>query len=238
MAGRLLELKELRFAWPGSAQDCLDIAALEVEAGEAVFLHGPSGCGKSTLLSLLAGVLLPRAGRVALDGVHWADLRPSARDRHRVDHVGYIFQQFNLLPYLSALDNVLLPCRFSARRRAAAARLAGSPQAEAQRWLAGMGLDAAAWTRPAHTLSVGQQQRVAAARALVGQPDLVIADEPTSALDEDRRDAFLDLLLSACAAAGSALVFVSHDRRSAQRFARQVSLPAINRAARGAGEQA
>jgi len=238
VAHSLLELEDLRFAWPGCAQDCLHIDMLRVEAGETVFLHGPSGCGKSTLLSLLAGVLLPQSGRVALGGVHWGDLRAGARDRHRVDQVGYIFQQFNLLPYLSALDNVLLPCRFSTRRREAAARAAGSPQAAAQRWLAGMGLDAAVWRRPAHTLSVGQQQRVAAARALIGQPGLVIADEPTSALDEDRRDVFLDLLLAACAEAGSALVFVSHDRRSAPRFARQIALPAINRAAQGAGEHA
>ena len=169
----------------------------------------------------------------------WASLparaaQPAARDRHRVDHVGYIFQQFNLLPYLTALDNVLLPCRFSARRSAAAQRNSRSLRAEGQHWLAGMGLDASVWDRPAHTLSVGQQQRVAAARALVGQPDLVIADEPTSALDEDRRDIFLDLLLSACAEARSALVLVSHDRRIARRFGREVSLPQINRAASAA----
>ncbi|MBU1360038.1 MAG: ATP-binding cassette domain-containing protein [Gammaproteobacteria bacterium] len=232
MTGSLLELTDLRFAWPGNAKDCLDIAELQVAPGETLFLHGPSGCGKSTLLSLLAGVLLPRAGRVALLGTDWTSLRSAARDRHRVDHVGYIFQQFNLLPYLSALDNVLLPCRFSARRRDAAVLHAGSERAAAEHWLTGMGLDASVWRRQAQTLSVGQQQRVAAARALVGQPDLVIADEPTSALDEDRRQAFLDLLLSACATGGTALVFVSHDRRNADRFGRQVSLPAINRAAR------
>ncbi|MFT3778393.1 MAG: ABC transporter ATP-binding protein [Ottowia sp.] len=231
MADRLLALQDLRFAWPGNAEMCLDIADFGVERGEAVFLHGPSGCGKSTLLSLMAGVLLPQAGRAALLGTPWADLRPAARDRQRVDHVGYIFQQFNLLPYLTALDNVLLPCHFSARRRDAALRQAGTLRTAAEHWLAGMGLDASVWRRAAHTLSVGQQQRVAAARALIGQPELVIADEPTSALDEDRREAFLDLLLSACATAGSALVLVSHDRRIAGRFARQVALPAINRAA-------
>lgn len=231
MAAPLLEVEDLRFAWPGGAQDCLNIAQFRVKAGETVFLHGPSGCGKSTLLSLLAGVLLPQQGSVSLIGIPWAGLRPAARDHHRVDHVGYIFQQFNLLSYLSALDNVLLPCRFSARRRDAAAHEGGSLRAAAERWLEGMGLDASVWQRPAHTLSVGQQQRVAAARALIGQPGLVIADEPTSALDEDRREAFLDLLLAACAASGSALVLVSHDRRIAERFGRQVSLPAINHAA-------
>lgn len=228
----VLELKDLRFAWP-RGEVILDIPVFEVHAGEAVFLHGPSGCGKSTLLSLMAGVLLPQAGRVAMQGTHWGDLRQVARDRFRVDHVGYIFQQFNLLPYLSVLDNVLVPCRFSMRRRAAAVERAGSARAEAEAWLDGMGLERALWLRAARDLSVGQQQRVAAARALVGQPALVIADEPTSALDEDRRNAFLDLLLAACADARSALVFVSHDRRIASRFPREVLLPSINRAGRG-----
>jgi putative ABC transport system ATP-binding protein len=228
----VLALENLRFTWPRHEKACLDIAQFSVGKGEAVFLHGPSGCGKSTLLSLLAGVLLPQAGRIALLGTDWSALRQTARDRYRVDHVGYIFQQFNLLPYLSALDNVLLPCRFSAKRDAAASRGAGSARAAAQAWLEAMGLERALWQRDAHQLSVGQQQRVAAARALIGQPALIIADEPTSALDEDRRDAFLDLLLSACASARSALVLVSHDRRIAQRFGRQVLLPSINRAAR------
>jgi putative ABC transport system ATP-binding protein len=228
----VLAAEALRFAWPGAGEPCLDIERLEVAAGEAVFLHGPSGCGKSTLLSLAAGVLLPQAGRVALLGTDWSTLSGAARDRFRVDHVGYIFQQFNLLPYLSVLDNVLLPCRFSTRRRTQAAREDASAQTQAERLLAQMGLDAALWRRDAVQLSVGQQQRVAAARALIGHPELVIADEPTSALDEDRREAFLGTLLAACEANRSALVFVSHDRRIAERFGRHVWLPEINRVAR------
>lgn len=223
----LLALEHLRFTWPGATRPCLDIAHLELHAGQTLFLHGPSGCGKSTLLSLMAGVLLPGQGRVLLRGQDWAHLHPAQRDRHRADHLGYIFQQFNLLPYLSALDNVMLPCHFSARRRAAALRHAASVAAAAQHWLAGMGLNANDWTQPAARLSVGQQQRVAAARAMIGQPDLVIADEPTSALDEDRRDAFLDLLLPACRDTGAALVLVSHDRRMATRFDRCVALPTL-----------
>jgi len=226
----VLHLQQLRFAWARHAAPCLDIADLRVYAGEALFLHGPSGCGKSTLLSLMAGVVLAQSGRVALLGRDWRDLRGAARDGWRADHVGYIFQQFNLLPYLSALDNVLLPLRFSKQRRAAARRGGTSEQAAARHWLLGMGLAEDVCQRPAQHLSVGQQQRVAAARALIGQPDVVIADEPTSALDEARRTQFLDLLLAACAAAGSALVFVSHDARSAARFARHVALPDINRA--------
>ena len=226
----VLSAEALRFAWPGVKAPCIDIEAFRITAGESVFLHGPSGCGKSTLLSLLAGVLVADEGRVTLLGHDWSQLSGAARDRSRVAHVGYIFQQFNLLPYLSVLDNVLLPCRFSARRETQAAR-SGSARDEAEHLLAQMGLDRHLWKRQALQLSVGQQQRVAAARALIGQPEVVIADEPTSALDEDRREAFLDVLLTACAVHHSALVFVSHDQRIAQRFARHVLLPEINRAA-------
>jgi putative ABC transport system ATP-binding protein len=226
----MIEIEDLRFAWPSAAADCLAIAALHVAAGESVFLHGPSGGGKSTLLGLLAGVLVPAHGRVRLLGADWAAMSGARRDAHRADHVGYIFQQFNLLPYLSAIDNVLLPCRFSRARRARAAREAGSPRAAAESLLERVGLPSAAWSRPASMLSVGQQQRVAAARALVGHPEVVIADEPTSALDAPLRDAFMDLLLGQCRAAGSTLVFVSHDERLAGRFDRVIALAAINAA--------
>jgi putative ABC transport system ATP-binding protein len=219
-----LQIGDLRYRWPGAAADVLQIDALSVDAGERVFLRGPSGCGKSTLLSLMAGVLLPDAGTVALLGQPWSGLSSARRDRRRADHLGYIFQQFNLLPYLSVLDNVRLPGRFS-RRRAERTR-AG----DAERLLERSGLAEALWSRPAQALSVGQQQRVAAVRALIGGPELVVADEPTSALDEDLRESFMDLLLESCAEAGSALVFVSHDSRLAARFDRQLDLPALNHA--------
>ena len=228
----VLSAESLRFAWPGARTPCIDIERLDISAGEAVFLHGPSGCGKSTLLSLLAGVLIADAGQVRLLGHDWAALSGAARDRARVAHVGYIFQQFNLLPYLSVLDNVLLPCRFSGRRMAQATQ-DGSAPAQARELLARMGLDSSLWQRQAMQLSVGQQQRVAAARALIGHPEVVIADEPTSALDEDRREAFLDVLLAACAVHRSALVVADEDQRIAARFSRHVLLPEINRAASG-----
>jgi putative ABC transport system ATP-binding protein len=231
MTDAILELDHLRFAWPRSSELCLEIEELRVVAGETVFLYGPSGCGKSTLLSLMAGVLLPQDGSILLGGKNWADMRASRRDRYRVEKVGYIFQQFNLLPYLSVLDNVMAPCRFSFSRRSSAVKQSGSVRRDAELWLDGMGLETRHWSTPACNLSVGQQQRVAAARALIGNPALVIADEPTSALDENRRNDFLDLLLSACRAANSALVFVSHDQRIAQRFERHILLPAINHAA-------
>jgi putative ABC transport system ATP-binding protein len=221
-----ISIRDLRFRWPRAAADTVAIDALDIGAGSAVFLHGPSGCGKSTLLGLLAGVLLPQHGSVRVLGTDWAALGASRRDAARADHVGYIFQQFNLLPYLSVLDNVRLPCRFSAQR----ARRA--PEGAAQHLLHRVELPEALWTKPAAELSVGQQQRVAAARALIGAPEIVIADEPTSALDAALRDGFMALLLGASRDSGSTLVFVSHDERLAERFDRRLSLPEINRAPR------
>jgi putative ABC transport system ATP-binding protein len=222
----------LRFAWPGGAP-LIDIARFEVAAGERVFLHGPSGCGKSTLLNLVAGTLAPQAGRIEVAGDAVTGASERARDRLRADHVGFVFQQFNLLPYLSVVDNVVLPCRFSTRRRARALARDGSLEAGAKRLLAALGLgDAALQARAATGLSVGQQQRVAAARALIGAPELVMADEPTSALDHDAREGFLRLLFAECAQAGSALVFVSHDHTLRPLFARHLDLRALNRAAR------
>src|SRR5690606_18453910 len=138
---------------------------------------------------------------------------------------------FNLIPYLSARDNILLPCRFSALRSRRVREAGRSPEAEAERLAAHLDLDRGLLDRPAAELSVGQQQRVAAARALIGRPPLVIADEPTSALDAARQRGFLELLLGECAAAGAALLFVSHDARLASCFDRVVALAAINRAA-------
>ena len=224
----MLTIRDIRYAWPGSGRDVLAIERLDVAAGRKLFLHGPSGCGKSTLLGLMAGVLVARQGSTALLGQDWAALHGGARDARRADHVGVIFQQFNLLPYLTVLDNVLLPCRFSRLR---AGRCTGSPLLAAQSLLQRVALPQALWARRADALSVGQQQRVASARALIGAPELVIADEPTSALDGALRDDFMTMLLGACDAAGSTLVFVSHDERLAVRFDERLSLPDLNRAA-------
>ncbi|MBI4986599.1 MAG: ABC transporter ATP-binding protein [Rhodocyclales bacterium] len=228
-AATVIRVERLRFRWSPGAAPCLDIAAFEVQAGERIFLYGPSGSGKSTLLGLLGGVLVPECGRLnVLDGELTA-LSAAARDRFRADHIGFLFQQFNLIPYLSVIDNVLLPCRFSTRRMQRAMTGGKTPQAEAARLLDHLDLGPDLRTRPPTQLSVGQQQRVAAARALIGRPEIVIADEPTSALDAERQFAFLDLLARECADAGSTLVFVSHDRRLAAGFDREIDLPTINR---------
>ncbi|MBH3462418.1 MULTISPECIES: ATP-binding cassette domain-containing protein [Pseudomonas] len=232
MSQPLIELHDLVFAWPGQ-QPLLNIPQFRLEAGEALFLKGPSGSGKTTLLGLLGGVNLPDQGEVQLLGQNLAELGQGARDRFRVDHTGYIFQQFNLLPFLSVQENVELPCRFSRSRAERAAQRHGSIHQAAAQLLAHLGLgDPDLLARRADTLSIGQQQRVAAARALIGQPELVIADEPTSALDADTREVFIRLLFDECRAAGSSLLFVSHDQSLAPLFDRDLSLAELNRAAK------
>ncbi|HSG89602.1 MAG TPA: ABC transporter ATP-binding protein [Pseudomonadales bacterium] len=224
-SGPVVQIRDLSFRWRADAEPTLQVPALRIEAGESVFLRGASGSGKTTLLNLIAGVLVPEAGSVQLLGETLSSLASARRDRLRADHVGFVFQQFNLLPYLGVVDNVLLPCRFSRLR----ARRAGDPAAEAVRLLDALGLDGAVRrARDVTELSVGQQQRVALARGLIGRPQLVIADEPTSALDADARDEFLALLESECAAAGAALLFVSHDGGLAGRFSRQLDMRELN----------
>jgi putative ABC transport system ATP-binding protein len=222
----VIDIEPMRFAWTRGGPDTLVLGRLNVAQGQTVFLHGPSGCGKSSFLGLLAGVLQPQHGRVSLLGQDWATLPLGQRDAFRADHVGVIFQQFNLLPYLSVLDNVTLPCRFSKLRRESC-QAAGGPEASAQTWLQRMGLPEGLWARRADTLSLGQQQRVAAARALIGQPELVLADEPTSALDAALRHDFMDVLMQATRDAGSTLVCVSHDPQQAARFDLNWSLPEL-----------
>ena len=231
MSPDLIEITQLGFAWPGQPE-LLDIPSFTLSHGVSLFLKGPSGSGKTTLLGLLGGVQQPGRGSVKLLGTDLGQLSSSARDRFRVDHTGYIFQQFNLLPFLPVLENVLLPCRFSVPRAARARKRHGSIEQAATRLLAQLGIRSELLERRADSLSIGQQQRVAAARALIGQPELVIADEPTSALDTDSREAFIQLLFTECREAGSSLLFVSHDQSLAPLFDHSLSLSDLNRASR------
>lgn len=221
----VLSLTDLQFAWPQQPL-LLDIPQFELQRGERLFLKGPSGSGKTTLLGLLGGIQLPQQGQLTLHGTALSQLKPAARDHFRADHIGYIFQQFNLLPFLGVLDNVLCALTFSPSKRA---RIAGDPRQEARRLLTALQLPAALHERPVHRLSVGQQQRVAAARALIGAPPLVIADEPTSALDSDNRTAFLQLLFAECERQGSTLLFVSHDAQLEPLFDRAENMQLLNR---------
>ena len=231
MSTPVISLDHVRFAWP-QRPPLLDIPSLTLHPGERVFLKGPSGSGKTTLLSLIGGVQLPDHGQIRLLGQDLARLSRSARDQFRADHSGYIFQMFNLLPYLSVIENIALPCHFSRLRRQRAAERYGSVAAAATALLEQLGLSqAVVGEQPVAELSIGQQQRVAAARALIGSPELIIADEPTSALDADTREAFLELLFAECQAAGSALLFVSHDGALEGMFDRSLALGDLNRAA-------
>ena len=220
-----VELENLRFAY-GAGRNVLAIDALRINRGETVFLHGSSGSGKTTLLGLLAGVLRATSGSVKVLGSNFSAMSNGARDSFRAKHLGYVFQMFNLIPYLSVQENILLPCRLDATRRERAG--ASLPDSAAE--MAAQ-LDIAAYLHtPCTQLSVGQQQRVAAARALIGHPEVVICDEPTSALDTDRREQFLQLLFASCDKAGATLVFVSHDLTLQSLFSRTVSLSSINSA--------
>lgn len=224
----VVSLSKLKFKYPNSDRGRLDIDQFRVEAGEKIFLFGPSGSGKTTFLEILAGVLPANSGSIKIAGTDWSSLSLAQRDSYRANEIGYIFQSFNLIPYLSVLENISLPLHLSKKRRANVPQEQelASIQALAQRLGIKDLLD-----YPITELSVGQQQRVAAVRALIGHPQLILADEPTSALDFDHRETFLKLLFDICREQTISLIFVSHDRTLQPLFDRSVALAEINKAA-------
>jgi putative ABC transport system ATP-binding protein len=223
----VVRMSGVRFRWRGARAFSLAIDDFALPARERVLLVGPSGAGKSTFLSLLCGIVTPSAGKLEVLGTDMTKLSGARRDHFRAEHFGIIFQMFNLLPYGSILDNVVLPLSFSQKRRARASQNGGI-EAEAERLLKSLGLDPAELHGlSAASLSVGQQQRVAAARALIGRPELIVADEPTSALDRSRQLAFLDLLFAEVAEAGATLIMVSHEEELGKHFDRVLRLDDI-----------
>lgn len=229
----VVRMEGVRFRWPGARGFSLSVDSFALPVGQRVLLVGPSGSGKSTFLSLLCGIIAPTAGTLDVLGTDMTKLSNSARDRFRAEHFGIIFQMFNLLPYGSVIDNVMLPLSFAEARARRASRN-GPAVLEAARLLKSLGLDAADLAgHSAAALSVGQQQRVAAARALIGAPELIVADEPTSSLDGNRQLAFLDLLFAEAEAAGSSVIMVSHDEALGSRFDRVVRLDEIATSQRG-----
>lgn len=219
-----VRIRDLGFSYK-KVGEVLRIPHFDLAEGEALFVHGPSGSGKTTFLNILAGVAPAGKGEVRVLGQALERLGSRARDRFRGDHVGFIFQNLNLIPYLSVLENVTLPLRISKFRKE---RLKKGVREDALELLAHLNLADVA-DRPAPELSVGQQQRVAVARALIGSPEIVIADEPTSSLDDEVTDRFVELLLGERREARFSLVFVSHDRRLAKFFDRSVALSEINK---------
>jgi len=229
----ILDIKDLEFGWTPDTP-IINIESFQLMAGKSVFLRGPSGSGKSTLLGLIGGVLRPQSGAIQIQGQDIVRQTSAGRDRIRADHLGIIFQQFNLLPYLSVLGNITLPCRFSKKRRQRSLQNHASPADEARALIDSLGLPSNIIDAPVGELSVGQQQRVAVARALIGGPDLIIADEPTSALDADNRDRFIELLNTERQKFGTSLLFVSHDAELARHFDRKADLTSLNRVDIGA----
>lgn len=209
-----VELKNLRYQWPDQPV-ALVLESLVLQKGQHLFVRGASGSGKTTLLNLLCGVLPVQQGEIWLAGTQLQPASSAQRDRLRARRIGVVFQQLNLIPYLSVLDNVLLGQAFSGQ---------GGSRHRATELLTELQLDAQLWSKQASELSVGQQQRVAIARALLNQPALLIADEPTSALDADNRDAFIRLLLKEADQSGTTVVFVSHDRALAPYFHWQLDM--------------
>jgi len=224
-----LEITDVAYRWPGRAGFSLAIPRLAVAQGESVLLLGESGSGKSTLLSLICGTILPDQGRVCIAGTDITTLPGSSRDKIRAEQIGVIFQQFNLLPFGSVMDNILLPLRFAPTRR----KRVGDAHAEASHLCSALGLPTGVTDAKTTALSVGQQQRVAVARALIGQPPLIIADEPTSALDANSQAAFLDVMFDQMTTHDTSLLMVSHDPRLGARFDRIIrmeDIAQINRA--------
>ena len=219
------ELTDVRFWYEGSNRREFSIEHLHVDPGETVLLTGNSGSGKSTLLGLLCGVLPEQSGSIKVAGHIISGQSGARRDRLRADHIGYIFQRSNLLPFLSPVENVLLAGQFSQRRRGSAGPSSEARKAHATQFLEHLGVGAL--QRKTSTLSVGQQQRVAAARALYGGPSLLVADEPTAALDPENRDRFFELFLGEARRVGAGVLVVSHDPGIIPLFDRHVELTEI-----------
>ena len=205
----------------GERSAVIDVPHFALGGGEQVGLRGASGSGKTTFLNLIAGILQADEGRIEVDGRDMRTLSESGRDRHRAATMGYVFQTFNLLQGYTALENVELGMMFGS----------GVNTEYARELLDRVGLSHRIHYRP-RQLSVGQQQRVAVARALANKPKLILADEPTGNLDRHHAHEALDLMRQVCAEHGAAVLLVSHDPEILKAFPRCDDLTAVNRAAR------
>lgn len=215
-------LRDVTFNYTSGSEALINIPFWQLDQGERVFLRGSSGSGKSTLLNLLSGMLVVDEGQLEVAGTALKKLKARQRDRFRARHIGVVFQQFNLIPYLSVMDNVLLAASF-------AGGLSGNIKDKAKALFEQVNIPVSLFQQKAMSLSIGQQQRVAIVRALLNSPELLLVDEPTSALDADNRDAFMDLLLKIVSEQGASLVFVSHDLSLATYFEKTLELDQINR---------
>ena len=219
-----IAIKSLKFGYSaGADQVVVDLPDWSTKQGEQIFLHGPSGCGKSTLLNLLSGILPSDQGEITLLGQRIDTMSARRRDQFRANNIGYIFQQFNLIDYLSAIDNIRLALRFGQTDK--------SNNLEAiHKLLDTLNIGKNDRHKIIAQLSIGQQQRIAIARALINNPAILIADEPTSSLDQANQESFMSLLMSQARSLDMTVIFVSHDLSLASHFSRVESLAEINRA--------
>ena len=219
-----IELTDIRFYYLDRPENIvLNIPSWSLSTGEQAFVQGPSGGGKSTMLGLLSGMLVPSEGKVTVLGQRLDNMSSRQRDQFRAMHIGYVFQQFNLMPYLNAIDNVLLATQFSNQKNTSLLK------SEIKTLFNGLNIPEKEWNRPTRDLSIGQQQRVAIARALINKPQILIADEPTSSLDRENSEAFMRLLMPIVAENRMTLLFVSHDQSLATYFTKVESLNDFNR---------
>ena len=218
-----INLSNVSFSYPEQPHlPVLNIPSWSLSVGEHAFIFGPSGSGKSTLLGLLTGLLSSNEGSINIFEQCLNKMTNRQRDKFRANHIGYVFQQFNLIPYLDAIDNIKLANYFSKST---------SPHSlnnEIKTLLTTLNMPEKNWKTPVRHLSIGQQQRIAIARALINKPTLLIADEPTSSLDQENRDNFMELLMSIVKKNGITLLFVSHDMSLSHYFNRVESLNDIN----------
>ena len=219
----IIKIESLNFYWSKKSNFKIFVPRLEIKKGEKVLLLGESGSGKTTLLSLICGFLNPLSGSISINGNTINELSSKTKDEYRADNIGIIFQQFNLLPYANVVDNVLLPLYFSQAR----SKNIVNKRAAALELFKQLRLPDDIAQYKASNLSVGQQQRVAVARALIGNPSLIIADEPTSSLDTNAQQLFLDLMFKQISENNSTLLMVSHDKSLSNRFDRQININEI-----------
>lgn len=213
----VIELCDVEFSY--SSQKVLDIPQFNVSKNEKIFLFGPSGSGKTSLLEIISGLSLPEKGSVKVLGQELGQMDEKQRDHFRGHCLSFIFQSFNLIPYLTIKENILLSRELFKKQ----------PKLDLfEQLVEGLGLKALIHKNVTE-LSIGQQQRVAAARALYSEPQLILADEPTSSLDYDYRHKFIKLLFDLVSKINATLLFVSHDRSLQGEFDRAVSLPEINK---------
>ena len=214
-----ISIREMKFSHDEtSGKALIDISSWSVDRGERIFVHGPSGAGKSTLLNLVSGLLSCSEGEISVLGERLDQLNSRQRDRFRANHLGYVFQRFNLVPYLSAIENIDLARSFLTRKDRLSNKL------KASELLDSLDLASDDWRKPVSRLSTGQQQRVAIARALINTPEILIADEPTSSLDQQNRENFMSMLMQLVESKDMTLLFVSHDMSLTQYFTRVQAL--------------